>query len=103
MSLTNPHLGPRPAQALGVPRGRLGHSEGSRRSRARRGPRGGEIGNAVYSTGPLLLFLLATYVVVGAVALLALHPTVWMLLVAVAIHVAATAFVFGVVVALLDE
>ena len=65
--------------------------------------RGAEIGNALYSTGPLLIFVLAGLLVVAAVGLLALHPTSWMLLLAIAIHVAASAVVFGVAMALLDE
>lgn len=50
-----------------------------------------------------MLFLLATLLVVAAVALLSLHPTLWMLLVALAMYAVATALVVGLVVALLDE
>ncbi len=90
-----------PAQARAAYRGRLGHSRrhgqfpGARRSC--------DLGSAMYSTGPLVIFLLMALLVVGAVWLLALQPTPWVLVLAVVVHLAASAFVLAVVVALLDE
>ncbi len=57
----------------------------------------------MYSTGPLVVFLVTALLVVGAVGLLALQPTLWMLVLAVVVHLAASALVLAVVVALLDE
>ena len=58
----------------------------------------------MYSTGgPLLVFLLTVLLSVGAVWLLALRPTLWTLVLAVVVHLAASALVLAVVVALLDE
>ena len=62
-----------------------------------------DIGSTLYSTGPLALFLLATLLVVGAVWLLTLSPTLWMLALAVAMHAAATVLVLAVTAALLGE
>ncbi len=57
----------------------------------------------MYSTGPLVVFLLTALLVVGAVGLLALQPTLWMLVVVVVVHLAASALILAVIVALLDE
>lgn len=62
-----------------------------------------DIATALDSTGPLLIFLLATLLVVGAVALLSLSDTLWMLVIAIAIHAAATVLVLGLAAVLLRE
>ena len=102
MRLGNPPYRHRPAQARSDQRSFL-RREGSRLMPARHGRRVGDIGNAWYSTAPLVVFVLAGLLVVGAVSLLALHPTLWMLLYALAIYAAATGLVLRLVLAMLDE
>ncbi len=104
MSLSRPHLTHRtPAQAGAAHRGRLGRSRRHGRLPSARRWCDVETGSATYSTGPLVIFLLTALLVVGAVWLLALQPTLWMLVLAVVVHLAASALVLAVVVALLDE
>ena len=103
MSLSNPPYRHHPAHARSDPLSFLRRIGGSHRSPARHRRRGGEIGNAWYSTAPLVVFVLSGLLVVGAVSLLALHPTLWMLLYALVVYVAATGVVFGLVLAMLDE
>ena len=104
MRLSSPHLRHRaPAHAWAVDRGLLGRSRRHSRLPGARRWRDVEIGSAMCSTGPLVVFLVTALLVVGAVGLLALQPTLWMLVLAVVVHLAASALVLAVVVALLDE
>ena len=104
MRLSLPHLTHRtPAPAWAVHRDLLGRSRRLGRLPSARRWRDVEIGSAMYSTGPLVVFLLAALLSVGAVSLLALRPTLWTLVLAVVVHLAASALVLAVVVALLDE
>ena len=103
MSLSGPVYRHRRAHARSDQRSFLRRVESSRRSPARHRRRIGEIGDAWDSTAPLVVFMLAGLLVVGAVSLLALHPTLWMLLFALTVYVAATGLVLGLALAMLDE
>ena len=104
MSLCSPHHTHRTrAHACAGDRGLLGRSRRHGRLPGAREWRNVEIGSAMYSTGPLVVFLLTALLVVGAVGLLALQPTLLMLVLAVVVHLGASALVLSVVVAMLDE
>ena len=104
MSLSSPHHTQQtPAQARTVQRGFPERSQRHGRSPVRHAWRDVEIGSALYSTAPLAIFLFAALLVVGAVWLLALAPTVWMLLAAIATVAAATALVLAVIAMMLNN
>jgi hypothetical protein len=104
MTLSSPHHSQRtPAHADAVHHGLLRRSQRHGRSPGASRWRDVEIGAALYSTGPLVVFLVTVLLVVGAVWLLALQPTAWMLVLAAVVHLLASALVLAVIVALLDE